>query len=136
MTCPASFAGLVRWLVAISVVSSVPAVFFNIERLGLAFYFIQKQFCAGQGHGHTVTKMSAVSVEVGEARMPSDGGDVVRRTGTKACPMLHRHSVTPARENLAHALQQAVAPLNGGGFVEADIFQRAADQHMPIATRD
>src|ERR1039458_386563 len=99
----------------------VPAVFCYREGLRLAFDFIKQQFCAGQGHGHTVAKMSAVRVEIGEARMPSDGGDVIRRPGTKACPMLHRHSIAPSRENLAHALQQAVARLNGGGFRSEEV---------------
>src|SRR5450759_1080097 len=87
----------------------VPAVFLYRERLRLAFDFIQQQFCAGQGHGHTVAKMSAVGVEVGEARMTSDGGNVIQLAATTACAMLPRQPVTLARHHLAQALKQAVA---------------------------
>ena len=54
---------------------------------GFPFDLVEQQFRAGQRHGHTVTEMPAVGIEVGEMRMAADGRDVVRRTGAEARPM-------------------------------------------------
>src|SRR5665647_2773534 len=80
--------------------------------------------------------MPAVGIKIGEARMTPYGWNVVRRTWAETGPVLHRLAVLPIRKDFPHPPKQAVTRLYGGGLVEADIFQRASDQHVPIATRN
>ena len=113
-----------------------PAICFDRDRLCLVFDLVQQQFRAGQRHRDAIAEMSAVGVKIGKIWMPAYCRDIIRRTGPEARPMLHRLDASPLRKYLTYACHQMIARFGGDGFVETDIFQRAAGQNMAISARD